>query len=114
CLSGRRLVYSEAEAWNHDAIVEFGNRLECGLHVVGNVQGSTSTLIPEKFPEEAFLEKPVHVTSAGVTFTCVRRGQLSHTGVLHKLYEFMFRTLFLFETDLYFFSCCSFFFVCFV
>jgi hypothetical protein len=22
------------------------------------IQGSTSTLIPEKFPEEAFLEKP--------------------------------------------------------
>jgi len=23
-----------------------------------NIQGSTSTLIPEEFPEEAFLEKP--------------------------------------------------------
>jgi len=52
------LVDSEAEAWNHDSVVEFGNRLDCGLHVVGNVHGSTSTLIPEKFPEEAFLEKP--------------------------------------------------------
>src|SRR5712692_3903491 len=25
CLSGRRLVYSEAEAWNHDSIVEPGD-----------------------------------------------------------------------------------------
>src|SRR5205807_84952 len=58
-LSWRRLVHAEAEARDHDSIVELGERLDCGLHMVPeNIQGSTSTLIPEKFPEEAFLEKP--------------------------------------------------------
>jgi len=28
----RRLVYSEAEARNHDPVVELGERLDCSLH----------------------------------------------------------------------------------
>src|SRR3989442_2722923 len=100
CLSGRQLVYSQAEAWNHDSIVEPGDRFDCDLHMVPeNIQGSTSTLIPEKFFEKGVLGKSVHVISAGATFTCVRRGPLSHTGVLQKLYEFIFQILFLSEPD---------------
>src|SRR3989442_14108508 len=52
-----------------------------------------------EIPRGGVLGKTVHVTSAGVTFTCVRRGPLSHTGVLQKLYEFIFQILFLSETD---------------
>jgi hypothetical protein len=80
-----RLVDSEAEAWNHDSIVEFGNRFDCGLHVVGNVEGSTSTLIPEKLFEKGVFWKGRSAIQAGFTFTCVRGGSLSRMGIPQKL-----------------------------
>src|SRR5207249_3617621 len=39
CLSWWRLVYSEAEAWNHDAIVELDERFDCSLHIVDRLSG---------------------------------------------------------------------------
>src|SRR3989442_13802359 len=53
-----------------------------------------------EIPRGGVLGKTVHVTHAGVTFTCVRRAPLSHTGVLQKLYEFFSQILFLSETGL--------------
>jgi len=69
-----------------------------------NIQGSTSTLIREKFPEEAFLEKPFMWRTQAVGFTCAWLGPLSHTGVRQKLYELIFQILFLSGTDLGLFS----------
>jgi len=51
---GIRLV----RAWNHDPILEFATARLWLAYGPGEHSGSTSTLIPEKFPEEAFLEKP--------------------------------------------------------
>src|SRR5438309_11158618 len=39
-LSGRRLVYSEAETRNHYSIVQLGERLDCSLHENGELLGS--------------------------------------------------------------------------
>src|SRR6266849_7148062 len=45
-LSWWRLVYSEAEARNHNSIVELGNRFDGGLHVPFDCLGCTS-IFPE-------------------------------------------------------------------
>src|SRR2546425_10818847 len=66
---------------------------------LGEHSGFHFNLNSGEIPRGGVLGKTVHVTSAGVTFTCVRRGALSHTGVLQKLYEFIFRILFLSETS---------------
>jgi len=44
-LSWWRLVYSEAEAWNHDPVLEPGEGLDCSLHTGCGCSGPTSTLI---------------------------------------------------------------------
>ena len=73
-----------------------GSTVAC---IVYWVLGFHFNLNSGEIPRGGVLGKTVQVTSVGVTFTCVRRGPLSHTGVVQKLYEFIFRILFLSETD---------------
>src|SRR5712664_4182124 len=58
CLSGRRLVHAEAEAWNHDSVLELGEGLDCSLHTGLEVFGSHFNLNPQIL-HESIRENPL-------------------------------------------------------
>jgi hypothetical protein len=91
------LVDSEAEAWNHDSIVEFGNRFDCGLHVVGNVQGSTSTLIPEKLFEKGVFGRTVQPYKRGLLSPAYEEDHSRAWGSCKSYRNLFFGILFLSE-----------------
>jgi hypothetical protein len=70
-----------------------------------NIQGPTSTLIPENFPEEAFSEKPFMWRTQGLLSPT--SGEDRSRTLPQGVYPFIFQILFLSETDSGLFSCGS-------
>ena len=80
CLSWWRLVYSEAEARNHDSIVEPGERLDCSLHENGELLGSHFNLNPTIFRESLGTSAMVCV----IQFTFGGQSELSRSCVARR------------------------------